>query len=314
MKKRNVFLGLILTASLLAGCIPLSAPTATQAPVLVATQTPLVVVVTATPVQSNIVYITATPQDTDTPTPTLEPTATAVPPTQEPQTITIASVTDQGSGNILVSWQATGTFTDGFQVVWSTVNQSPIFPSDSSTYVSDSGARSAQFHGDANKLYYVRVCAYTNNTCGTYSNSSYVAVFAPTAAPYTYPVNPYPYPNPYIPPTRNSTPNPTPYTTPYAPWIYITFIQSAGYGSADLYWKAYGTFSEGFYILYGTDPAQLVYGEGRTISVPNGYTRMVTVSGHYYTTYYYKICRIAGTNCDTNSNTYAFTFTGPNSK
>jgi hypothetical protein len=154
----------------------------------------------------------------------------------------------------------------------------------------------------------VRVCAYANNACGTYSNTSYVAVFAPTAAPVSRPV--YPYPNPPV--VLNSTPNPTPYTTPYAPWIYITMIKNAGYGSADLYWKAYGTFSQGFYILYGTDPAQLVYGEGRYITVPKGYTRMVTVSGNYYTTYYYKICRNTGTNCDTNSNIFSYKFTGPN--
>lgn len=310
MKKGYALIILILGGSLLAGCVSAPAAVATPIPVMVATQTPMVVVVTATPEQSNIVYITATPQDTDTPTATLEPSATpTATATALPQVISITSVTNQGGGNILVSWQATGTYTNGFQIVWSTTNQTPVFPNDSSTYVSDSSVRSAQFHGDVNQLYFVRVCAYANNTCGTYSNTGYVAVFAPTSAPISRPVNPAPYNPPAVP---NSTPNPTPYTTPYAPWTYINLVKSAGYGSADLYWKAYGTFSNGFYLLYGTDPAQLVYGEGRMIKVPYGYTRMVTVSGNYYTTYYYRICRNTGTSCDTYSNTFAYTFTGPN--
>jgi hypothetical protein len=297
MNKIRTILVVLLSVCLLAACglIPTAAPSQPTA-VPLATSTPLVIVVTATPAQPNVIVVTATPeqvQATATPEPaTAVPTATQVPV----ESIQISSVTDQGGGTILVNWDAQGTSAAGFQVVWSTTNQAPVFPTDSSTYISDPNARSATFQGDANKLYFVRVCSYANNACGVYSNLGYVAVFGATAMPYV--------PS-YVPPVRPITTG-----TPVSPYIYITRIKDAGAGSADIYWTAYGTFNNGFRLLISQNPNNLIYGDLHAITISHGYTRFATVSGHFYETYYFRICRYTGTTCDIYSNIYTYKFSG----
>jgi hypothetical protein len=111
--------------------------------------------------------------------------------------------------------------------------------------------------------------------------------------------------------STSSTPRNT--AVPPTPKIYIYKGIPAGDGTVALYWTAKGsTFDNGFLILYATDPANLVYGEARSVAVTDGKYRVFTMTGTYHYTYYFKICRFTGTNCDYGSNVFGYTFTGPN--
>jgi hypothetical protein len=285
-----------------------------------ATAIPDIVYVTATPEQPQVlvIVVTATPEPV-----TATATSTAVP---NPH-ITMANSYDQGNGIIYVSWNADGgDFSNGFQVVWSDNNQSPVYPTDSSTYVSDSNARTVTFNAVAGRTYYIRVCRYTNGTCDLYSDvksvsmssSSSISRFAnnpPYANQNTYPngyPNTYPngYPNAYPNTYPNGYPNFYPTSTQWtsSPTITITGIRGTGYGAAVIYWQAYGDFENGFKILYSTASSQPTYGDYSAYSVDSGSARSASVSGNSDTTYYFRICRYTGSSCDTYSNVYKFTF------
>lgn len=328
-------LSIVLCLFLLAGCVqlvPAQQPTATEGikalpptGTPVDTSTPIIVIVTATPLPA-----TATPVATDTPvaTNTPVPTETFTPsPTAVPG-ITLNTLTDLGNGNINVTWSTTGTFANGFQVVWSATNSQPSFPQDSSTYVYDPGTTSTQISGEAGRTYYVRVCRYVNSSCDLYSNVQSITLSG-TPITYTYPqytqynqylqynqqYNQYPqynrnsqyynYPRPqyYAYPTPSTSD-----TTPYAPYLYINMVLHAGSGSADLYWRSYGDFSKGYRLLYSTTDATLTYGDTLQYVITNGNTHMYTITGTNGVTYYYRICRFTGTTCDVYSNQVSYTF------
>lgn len=282
MRKNLMVISIALLIALLTGCVP-----AASTPV-VATQTPAFIVVTATPEQNQA------------PTATLEPTMAATATPTPANTINITGVTADGKGQVQVNWEATGDFPAGFEVAYSSTNQTPVIDTDSVVRVEDPTARTAVFKGELNMLYYVRVCRYLNSACTVYSNVGVVAVFPPTAQP----TKPVVY-------ATSSTPRST--AVPPTPKITIYLVKPAGAGAAALYWTATGsTFDHGFLILYGTDPSQLVYGEGKAVAVPDGKYRVFTMTGGFKETYYFKICRFTGTNCDYPSNVVAFTFTSPN--
>lgn len=270
----------------LCGVLALAACTsATSEPTAAATQTPYIMVVTATP-------------ETAAEAATLEPTLAA---TEAPEAaISITSVVDQGKGQILVSWDASGDFPSGFEVVWSSTDQNPEYPTDTALAVSDTAARSAEFQGSVNTMYYVRVCRLNGSTCDVYSNTGFTAVFAPTATT-----------------AAAAAANPPaativrPTATPAAPQIYIYKVKAIRYGTAEILWTAKGEFPNGFYILYSQNKSNLLYGEAAALPISDGSYRVATVTGNYYQTYYYKICRFTGTSCDSDSNIYTYTFTGP---
>ena len=308
MKKILILVSVLICTALLVGCSSTAAnPTAAVVPATLAadTSTPNVIVVTATPEVNQV----ATVEATATLAPTLAPTQTAV-----PATITITSVTDEGQGRILVKWDTVGDFPAGFQVVWSSTNQTPAFPTDNSTFISDPNARTAEFSGTLNTLYFVRVCRYANNACDVYSNQGYVALFAPTALPtrIVSASTASSKPTSAVTSTPAVASTSTLTSTPVSPKIRIYRMRAAGYGTADIFWTAKGEFKDGFLILYAKNTNSLVYGEARSIRVTDGSYRVATVTGDYFQTYYFKICRYTGTNCDSASNIYAFTFTGPN--
>lgn len=286
MRKNLMVISIALLIALLTGCVPAaSTPTVTS---VAATQTPAFIVVTATPDQNQV------------PAATLEPTVAATATPAPANSINITSVTADGKGQVQVNWEATGEFPAGFEVAYSSTNQTPAIDTDSVARVDDPTARSAVFKGNLNTLYYVRVCRYLNSACTLYSNVGIVAVFPPTAQP----TKPVVY-------ATSSTPRST--AVPPTPKITIYLEKPAGAGAVALYWTATGsTFDNGFLILYGTDPSQLVYGEGRAVAVPDGKYRVFTMTGGFKETYYFKICRFTGTNCDYPSNVVAFTFTSPN--
>jgi len=299
--------GLILMISVffLAGCIqivPATGPT-TPTPVAAESQEESIVYVTATPEPVQVIIVTATPEPI-TATPTITPTKTS--------TIAMAQVKDNGNGTVYVSWNADGYFPSGFQVVWSATNTAPVYPTDSSTYISDSNARTVTFQGEYGSTYYIRVCRYENNTCDLYSNVATVTVISrPASVPY-YNENNYGYSPDYYNYSHSQYFYPAPYTsstvTPAAPAISITGMHATGYGTATIYWQATGDFPEGFMVLYSKVPSRPTYGDYPDYPVSSGSARSDSISGTPGVTYYFRVCRFNGTGCDVYSNVFTYTF------
>lgn len=74
-------------------------------------------------------------------------------------------------GNLL-KWSYLGTSTNGFKLVYSDDDATPVFKENSSQYISDANQLSGRLSSPKLKgKYYVRVCAYTKeSTCINYSN------------------------------------------------------------------------------------------------------------------------------------------------
>ena len=116
----------------------------------------------------------------NTKTPTLSPTP-------DTSTITLNPIIDEGSGAVTVQWAASGSFPNGFKVVWSDVHTSPVFPGDSYYYASSPSTASAYLTGfTAGTTYYFRVCRYTGSTCDLYSSVQSIAI--PDSVPTKEPV------------------------------------------------------------------------------------------------------------------------------
>jgi hypothetical protein len=90
----------------------------------------------------------------------------------DPATITITGVLDYGgAGGIEVTWDATGTFTNGFKILYSTSQSTPTLENASNVLVSDGTLRFGVVPGNADTSYYVRVCKFSGSGCGVYSNT-----------------------------------------------------------------------------------------------------------------------------------------------
>ncbi|MBA3073288.1 MAG: hypothetical protein FP831_06815 [Anaerolineae bacterium] len=90
----------------------------------------------------------------------------------DPATITITNLVDNTTvGSIDLDWTASGTFTNGFKVLYSTSQSTPTYENASLLAVSDGSARTATVVGSSNTLYYLRVCKFTGSGCGSYSNT-----------------------------------------------------------------------------------------------------------------------------------------------
>ena len=299
MVRRLLTISAFICLFLLAGCFQIVPSDVTSVAAEKANPTntpePQIVYVTATPNEPIVIVVTNTPEP-----------ATATP--QVVDSITITNLVDNGGGQATIGWNATGSFPSGFEIVWSDVNQIPTFLSDTSSYVTDSNARSAVINAQAGKIYFIRVCRYVDNSCDLYSNVAYFAMNNPTVTPFT----PTSTPNiSYVWSTSSITRTPTSTTTAATPSIFITSIRSAGNGAATIYWRAYGSFSDGFKILYSKDASQPTYGDYSLYSIDDGDTRSASVSGDFGTKYYFRICRYTGSSCDSYSNTYSYTFSGP---
>jgi hypothetical protein len=284
----------------LAGCItiqyPAGSPTAT-APVATipgtetSTSEPQIIYITATP-QTNVIVVTSTP----------EPATATVPATEVPVSLTLTSVIDNGSGLATIYWDSSGSFPAGYELVWSATNTQPTFPTDTSTYISNSSQRSAQIQGEIGRIYYIRLCRYVNGACDLYSNVGIVGTAYPTMT-----ATPVLYPFPNIPP---NPPAPRTTATTGSPYITITSVKSTGAGAARIYWRASGDFPKGFLILYVEGTIAPSYGDYSYYSISDGSIRSAVISGNFGGTYTFRICRYTGTSCDTYSNAYEYTFSG----
>lgn len=169
-----------------------AAATATLEPVI--TATPIVIVVTATPMPA-----TATVEQ---PTATLEPaTNTAAPkitftpamagayngegaPIKSESSIIITNIKETGSGQAQIFWTASGTFSNGFKIYYSSYIKNPVFGGEKSEYViSDGQTRSAYITGTPGTTYNYRICNFTGSNCEFYSNTYSFTFKAPTSTP-----------------------------------------------------------------------------------------------------------------------------------
>jgi len=279
--------------ALLAGVMILTACQATGG-----NTAPQILVVTATPLpatqQQQVIYITATP----------DTAATNAAATNAAASITITGVVDNGGGLATIYWESVGDFPAGFELVWSDSNKTPTFPQDPSIYISDPNKRSAQIQGDISKKYYVRICRYVNNSCDIYSNVGTIKFAKPTPT-VTLTMAPtataFYYPPPPIYPTA------TVYSG--APYIKITSITYAGSGTATIRWQAYGSFPNGFLVLYAAGSTVPYYGDYPYYKVASSTARSATVYGTNGKTYTFVVCRWTGTSCDMNSPAYVYKFT-----
>jgi hypothetical protein len=91
--------------------------------------------------------------------------------TEEP---TVQSISLSSGSNNTIVWQTSGNASMGFKVAYSK-NANPVYPkrdeADNWIFVWDPAASSWELPAEQGAgIYYVRVCEYIGNACGTYSN------------------------------------------------------------------------------------------------------------------------------------------------
>lgn len=194
--RNTILLGTILL--LLTAC---ATPTQLPTPTIEITSTPIVIVVTATPLPA-----TATPEiptaTIEIPTATLEPaTNTAMPvktyptaipgafnadgsPIKSESSMNITAIKETGGGQAQIFWTASGTFSKGFRIYYSDYIQLPTFGGEKSEYaITDGATRSAYITGTPGTTYYYRMCSYTGSGCDFYSNLFTYTFKAATSTP-----------------------------------------------------------------------------------------------------------------------------------
>lgn len=272
---------------------------------------------------------TAIPSNTLTPTATtwkLTPN-TPIPPagTGVAPYIKITNISNAESGKAKITWEASGTFSKGFKIVYSKSNNPPVYGTDS-YYVIDNGAyRTAYLDGKPGYTYYYRICRYTGSTCDTYSNT-YTFTYAgekvtsttgPSKTP-TLTKTPGPSKTPTKTPTVKYTSTPTPSKTPtptatnVVTNISISGIANVETGKATVYWTATGSFPNGFKLLYSktNNPPTLADGSVSQDAWDSGTGEgSATFNGDPGKQYYLRVCKYDGISaCVAYSTTLPFTF------
>lgn len=180
---------------LLAACAtPTAQPTALPTQEAELTSTPIVIVVTATPMpvtDTKEATNTTAPTATNTPVPkiTFTPSipgahnkdGTAI---SSKSSIIITNIKSTGTGQAQITWLATGTFTNGFRIYYSSYIVNPYFGGEKSEYaIPDGSTRSAFITGTSGTTYHYRLCSYTGSDCEFYSNSYSYTFTGPTSTP-----------------------------------------------------------------------------------------------------------------------------------
>lgn len=101
--------------------------------------------------------------------PAATPTPTATPTPAQSNGIVLSGSLAGYTGKF--SWSVTGVdVSKGFKLVRSTSTQQPTYPGSEAQYV-DTNARSTTWEMGGGKTYYVRICAYRDGSCDSYSNT-----------------------------------------------------------------------------------------------------------------------------------------------
>jgi len=227
------------------------------------------------------------------------PTATITPkPTRTtvPGTIKILSITQKSPGVAIVKWEATGNFPSGFKIVFSEQQNQPTYPNSTYASVYSSTARAGVISYQPDRIYYVRVCRFVNNTCDVYSD---LGIFA------------------FAPPTKTPRPTRTPAVVivngvqvEYDPSLVITQMKSADVGKAYIAWTDSSKSAKGYRIYYSQTSAVPTASSDPYFAISDPKARSAYVDGDNGVGYYYRICRFNGSSCTSYSAPYLFNFPG----
>lgn len=121
----------------------------------------------------------AKPERYCSPVVTIESEGSTVEPSEPVDPATLAEITLEGSenedGSVDLSWTVDddSKITAGFKIVYSKINEEPVYPGDSYAYLTDSALREYTLEGlKAGYTYYIRACQYNGNgVCLAYSNT-----------------------------------------------------------------------------------------------------------------------------------------------
>ncbi|MDO9121054.1 MAG: hypothetical protein Q7U31_04665, partial [Anaerolineaceae bacterium] len=194
----------------------------------------------------------------------------------------------------IIKWEAAGDFPSGFKIVYSEQQNQPTYPENTYASVYTSSARAGVINYDYDKIYYVRVCRFTNSACDVYSDLGIFAFAAPT-----------------------KTPKPT--RTPavvivngvevvYDPSLVITKMKTAGSGKAYIEWTDYVGSSKGYRIVYSHTSPVPSDDSDPYFAVGDPKARSAFVDGEDGNGYYYRLCRFNGSKCTSYSKPYVFNF------
>lgn len=238
--------------------------------------------------------------------------------------IKITSITNTDPGKARITWEATGTFTNGFKIVYSRSSNPPVYGTDS-YYAIDNGAyRTAYLDGKTGYTYYYRICRWTGTTCDTYSNTytftyagdKMTATVGPSKTP-TLTKTPGPSKTPTITRTPTITKTPVPSKTPTVTAtssvtsIAISGISNVTTGQATVFWTATGSFPNGFKLLYSrtNNPPTLADGSVAQDSWDSGTgIGSATFNGDPGKRYFIRVCKFDGSACVAYSTALSFTF------
>jgi hypothetical protein len=131
----------------------------------------------------------AKPERYCSPVVTIESEGSTAEPEEPVDPAILAEITLEGSvnedGTVDLTWIVDDDtkITAGFKIVYSKINEEPVYPGDSYAYLTDSAARTHKLEGlKAGYTYYIRACQYNGNgVCLAYSNTI-TAVIEGTAA------------------------------------------------------------------------------------------------------------------------------------
>ncbi len=94
---------------------------------------------------------------------------TPIAPTADAATLTIDTITDIAPGAVRVTWSGTGSFPNGYKVMWSDTNPNPTM-ADNYYYASSEATHTADITTlKPGQQYYFRVCKYYGGNCTVYS-------------------------------------------------------------------------------------------------------------------------------------------------
>lgn len=297
MPKKNLVLVVIAALIIFTGC-DLIAPPPAQPGI---SEPDLATLVANATQQAVITPELVLPSATPEPAVVIAPTNTAV-----TGSINITSIVETAPGRAIVSWDAVGDFFSGFKVVWTDVMGLPTFPENTSVYTSDPYARSAMISGTKGKIYYVRVCRFTGDSCDIYSNLGIFAFLNTSSAISGSPTAKAPVATAkpgvvYGGGTGSGT---------AVPSLKIVKMSGGENGKAYMQWETKVNPTKGFKIVYSKTSTTPTLGNDPYFYVTDNAARYAWVDGVPGTKYYYRICLYDGTKCGTYSPVYTYTFAG----
>lgn len=194
-------------------------------------------------------------------------------------TLKITSIQANGAGKVNLYWEASGSFPNGFKILWSDTTSTPTYPENSNQYFSNPNALFAELSGITGSTNYFRICRFDGKQCDYYSE----------AVPFSF----------------NSTPVPNSGKS-----IRITSITDDGTGKADVVWNAVGSFPKGFKVVWSADTKKPVYPGNDFVYMSKPTARIADVTGDAGRKYYFRVCEFLGDKCGIYSDTYEFTYKG----